>query len=207
MKYNLSYIKNNAISKEKLKESKIDLVANDEIFVRHPEWNDYYISQYGRAVSIKNNKCNLLNLIPGGGGYYYYKFVEIPNKNPTSISAHRAVADVFCPNFWQNKNKNQLQAHHFDHSKINNYYKNLILLPTNLHNVLNRVKDMVYLYNGRFEKKTPYEIMDITGLTLDEIVLSSKGKPIKSQGKYSVFEIKGHLIGFCFIKKQNKRKK
>jgi len=44
-------------------------------------------------------------------------------------------------------------------------------------------------------------------LTLDEIILSAKGKPIKSDGKYSIFDVKGNLIGFQFYPKKSRKKK
>lgn len=202
--YNQEYIRKNILSEKKINEAEIDLVSDDEVFVRHPQWSDYFISQYGRAISVKKDSCRLLGLVPGGGGYYYFKFCELPFQKPTSISVQRAVADIYCPNFWQDYDKNKLQAHHYDHNKINNYYRNLILLPTSLHFVMNKTKKMAYFSNSKFREMNPYQIMEETNLTLNEIILSSKKKPLKSQGKWSIFEEQGYLIGFQF--KSDKKK-
>lgn len=199
--YNVEYIYKNQLDSDDITANDIELIT-DEVFVKHPEWNDYYGSQYGRAISVKNNKFRLLELVPGGGGYYYYKFCELPTIDKTSISAQRMVADIFCPNFWQDKNKNQLQAHHLDHNITNNYFKNICLLPSNLHTVMNKSKKLVYFHDNTFEEMTPYEIMEETGLSLNEIILSTKNNPLKSSGKYSVYEVKGHLIGFQFYPKK-----
>ena len=206
--YNEEYIYKNQLDTEDIVADEIEVLRADEVFVKHPEWNDYYISQYGRAVSYKGDSYRLLSMNLGGGGYYYYKFSELPHNEPTTIGVHRAVADIFCPNFWQDKNRNQLQAHHLDHNIINNYFKNICLLPSNLHTVMNRTKKLVYFHDNTFEEMTPYEIMEETNLSLNEIILATKNnKPEKASGKYSVYQVKGHLIGFQFYPKKNNKKK
>lgn len=72
---------------------------------------------------------------------------------------------------------------------------------------MNTTKKMVLLKNGKYRTVTPYQILEETGLTLDEIILSVKGKPIKSDGKYSIFDVKGNLIGFQFYPKKSRKKK
>ena len=49
------------------------------------------------------------------------------------LSVHRAVAEVFCPDFWKGKKNLNLQAHHIDGNHFNNDYRNLVLLPKKLH--------------------------------------------------------------------------
>ena len=46
-KWNTDYIENNTLDTELLTKNEIDLIKTDEVFVKHPDWNDYYISQYG----------------------------------------------------------------------------------------------------------------------------------------------------------------
>lgn len=208
--YNIDYIEKHRLSN---KRAGIELLGSDEIFVQYPRWNDYYGSNYGRLISTKHGKVELLKLVVcGGDGLDLYTGYKLAKKTYNeqrilTISSHRLVADIFLPNYWKNKDRNQLQAHHLDHSKNNNYYKNLILLPSELHNVMNRTKKMVLFKNGKFRTLTPYEIMVKTGLTLDEVILSAKGKPIKSYGKYSIFDVKGNLIGFQFFPKKPKKRK
>lgn len=214
--YNVDYINKHKLSDRKIKEAGIELLGYDEVFVQYPRWNDYYGSNYGRLISIKYGKIELRQPYPcsednGTDQYLGYKLTKVTNgkQRQMSISCHRLVADIFLPNFWKDtiKDRNKLQSHHLDHSKSNNYYKNLILLPSKLHQVMNTVKKMVLLKNGKMRTVTPYQILEETGLTLEEIILSAKGKPIKSDGKYSVFDVKGNLIGFQFYPKKKKSKK
>lgn len=211
--YNVDYIEKHRLSSKKLKEANIELLGLDEVFVQYPRWNDYYGSNYGRLISVKNGKVELLKPVPTDkeqDGYTGYKLAKVTNgkQRTLPISCHRLVADIFLPNYWKDtiKDRNKLQAHHLDHSKNNNYYKNLILLPSRLHQVMNTVKKMVLLKNGKLKTVTPYQILEETGLTLEDIILSAKGKPIQSDGKYSVFDVQGHLIGFQFYPKKSKKK-
>lgn len=91
--------------------------------------------------------------------------------------------------------------------KTYNDYRNLVLLPTNLHQIMNRVKRMVLLQNGQIIPVTPYEASEATGLTIDEIILGTKQKPLKSPNKYSVYQIGNHLIGVQWLPKKSKKKK
>lgn len=205
--YNTDYIVKHKLSDKKIREAGIELLALDEIFVQYPRWNAYYGSSHGRMISLKNNKVELLKPIPQGGyeGYKLAKVVKGKQKL-LSITCHRVVADIFLPNFWDDSElkRNQFQSHHLDHNKLNNYFKNLILLPTYLHQIMNTVKKMVLFKNGRFKTVTPLEIHEETGLSLDDIIKAAKGKPIKSQGKYSVFDVGNELIGFQFYQKKKK---
>ena len=213
--YNTDYIEKHKLSNRKIKEAGIELLGLDEIFVQYPLWNDYYGSNYGRLISMKCGKVELLKPVICGGEneneYTGYKLAKktYDKQRTLSISCHRLVADIFLPNYWKDtiKDRNKLQAHHLDHSKNNNYYKNLILLPSRLHQVMNTSKKMILLKNGKYRTVTPYQIMEETGLTLDEIILSAKGKPIKSDGKYSIFDVKGNLVGFQFYPKKPRKKK
>lgn len=215
--YNVDYINKHTLSSKKVREAGIELWGADEVFVQYPGWPEYYGSNYGRLISLKCGKIELRKATPcsesdGDDQYLGYKLTKVTygKRRELSITCHRLVADIFLPNFWTDtiKERNKLQAHHLNHSKSNNYYKYLMLLPTRLHQIMNTVKKTVLLKNnGTFKTATPYQIMMETGLTLEEIILSAKGKPIKSEGKYSIFEVKGHLIGFQFIKSNKKKKK
>lgn len=214
--YNVDYINKHTLSIKKIREAGIELLGIDEVFVQYPGWRDYYGSNYGRLISLKCGKIELrqarsCGLSDGKDQYLGYRMTKVTygKRRELSITCHRLVADIFLPNFWKDTitDRNKLQAHHLDHSKSNNYYKNIILLPTRLHKTMNTVKKTVLLKsNGTFRIVTPYQIMEETGLTLDEIILSANGKPIKSEGKYSIFEAKGHLIGFQFTPKKKKKK-
>lgn len=212
--YNVDYVRRHKLSNKKIKEAEIELLGTDEVFVQYPRWSDYYGSNYGRLISTKYGKVELRKPQPcgvndGTGQYLGYLLTKVTNgkQRKLSITCQRLVADIFLPNYWQDKDRNKLQTHHLDHSKSNNYYRNLILLPVDLHHVMNTVKKITLLKNNRMRTVTPYQIVEQTGLTLEEIILAAKGKPIKSEGKYSVFEVQGNLIGFQFIKSKKKKKK
>lgn len=217
-KWNKTYIENNTLSAELLAENNIDLYKADEVYIKHPDWNDYYVSQYSNGVSVKtvNGKTvvkPLNNKLPGGkrksdGSYYYYfKFVETHNgKTSESIGVHRAVADIFCPNFWSADK--ELFAHHIDKDITNNHYSNLVLLTRPLHTKIHTIKKMVLLKDGKIiEYKNILDLMYDTKLGIEEILMIDKGKkPIKSDSKYTVFNIKGNLIGFQYYPKKDKKK-
>lgn len=206
-KWNYDYIIQNKLDDEVLTEAGIELEPS-EVFVEHPEHEKYYVSQYGRAVSLKRNKVILLGAFVGGQPdrqYLYYGFSS--GSETKTIGMHRAVADIFCPNFW--KKAKRLEAHHIDGNKLNNYYTNLILLTPALHSAIHRIKKIVLLKDGKIkEYKNPLDLAYDTGLKLEDILLANKGKkkPIKSDSKYTVFDVKGNLIGFQYTKREKAKK-
>lgn len=207
--WNYEYIIQNQLAEEILESAEIEKLEHTEIFVEHPEHEGYYISQFGRVVSLKRKKAVLLGAFIGGQSdrqYLYYGFSL--GADTKTIGSHRAVADVFCPNFW--KKAERLEAHHIDGNKLNNYYRNLILLPPILHAAIHKIKKIVLLKDGVMtEYKNPLDLVYETGLKLEDILLVNKGKkkPIKSEGGYTVFNIKGNLIGFQYYPQSRGKKK
>lgn len=208
LKWNYEYIVVNTLADEILEKSGIEKINPEEIFVKHPVYWSYYVSQYGRVISMKRGKVALLKAHIGGQPdrqYLYYGFYR-GGENHT-IGMHRAIADVFCPNFWDKSVR--LEAHHIDGNKLNNDYRNLILLPTRLHAAIHGIKKMVLLKDGvLLQYDNPLDLLEETGLTLEEILLANKGKkkPLKSTGGYTVFDIKGNLIGFQYYPQQKQKK-
>jgi hypothetical protein len=208
LKWNQEHIIQHRLAEDVLAEAQIEKLDPTEIFVEHPKHEGYYVSQYGRVVSLKRKKVTLLGAFIGGQSdrqYLYYGFSDGGTK---TIGAHRAVADVFCPNFW--KKSDRLEAHHLDGNKLNNDYRNLILLTTPLHAAIHKIKKIVLLEGGKIQEyKNPLDLVYDTGLTLEEILLANKGKkkPLKSEGGYTVYDIKGYLIGFQYYPQKDKRKK
>jgi hypothetical protein len=202
-KWNLPHIIQNRLPEEILDQSNIEKLDDAELFVEHPNCKDYYVSQYGRVISLKRKSAALLGAFLGGRSdrqYLYYGFSE---GDKQTISAHRAVADVYCPNFWKPGCK--LEAHHIDGNHMHNDYRNLILLPPILHKAIHKIKKIVLFKDGKIiEYKNPLDLVLDTGLTLEEILLANKGKkkPIKSDGKYTVFDLNGHLIGYEYYPKK-----
>jgi len=208
--FNVDYIRKHRLSKAKLKRAGIKLIASDEIFVQYPRWTTYYGSNYGRMVSLKYGKVKLLKASPCGAegeerytGYMMCKVVRGEQITRT-ITCHRLVADIFLPNYWKHLRRNQLSAHHLDHSRDNNHWKNIILLPIKYHNLMARVKKIGLFRDKKFRVMNPYDIMLETGLTLEEIIGAIDKKPLRSDGRWTIFEVKGNIIGFLFYKKGNK---
>lgn len=206
--WNYEYIIQNQLSDEVLESAEIEKLEPTEIFVEHPQAQGYYVSQFGRVVSLKRKKAVLLGAFIGGQSDRQYLYYGFSDRDTKTIGMHRAVADVFCPNFW--KGADRLEAHHLDGNKLNNYYRNLILLPPILHAAIHKIKKIVLLKDGVMtEYKNPLDLVYETGLKLEDILLANKGKkkPIKSEGGYTVFNIKGNLIGFQYYPQSRGKKK
>lgn len=201
-KYNWKYIVENMLDDETIAAAGVELLDETEIFVKHPDFNDYYGSQWGRVISIKSNdKPRMLAATIGGRAdkqYLYYTFCRkkgYPNKK--SLSAQRVCADIFCPNFWKANTK--LEAHHIDGNTMNNYYKNLVLLPPALHRKLETIQEFALVVNGKLTKyKNVLDLVYDTGLTLEQIIEApDKRKPTKrkTQG-YIFYRVKTREIGY-----------
>lgn len=206
--WNYEYIIQHRLDESVIENAGIELRPS-EIFVEHPEHEGYYISQFGRCISLKRKKVVLLGAFIGGQPdrqYLYYGFSS--GAETKTIGVHRAVADVFTPNFW--KKAERLEAHHIDGNKMNNNFWNLILLTPALHGAIHKIKKIVLLDNGKItEYQNPLDLVHDTGLKLEDILLANKGKkkPIKSDSKYTVFNVKGHLIGFQYYPAKSKSEK
>lgn len=209
LKWNREWLITHTLDRELIDDAEIELLESNEIFIEVPGYPHYYVSQFGRAISLKRNTPYLLGATLGGQSdrrYLYYCFSNDGNKN--TISVHHAVAITFCPNFWGAGKR--LEAHHLDGEKMHNEVENLILLPTNLHAAIHKIKEIVLLDDRRIiPYKNPLDLVADTGLTLEDILLANKGKnkPVKSQGGYTVFNIKGYLIGFKYYPESDKKKK
>ena len=208
-KWNFEYIVRNSLDNAILEEAGIEKLDEAETFVKHPDYEEYYVSQYGRCISLKRRNVLELGAFIGGQPdrqYLYFGFCKDNEKK--TIGVHRAVADIFTPNFF--KGELRLEAHHIDGNKMNNVYTNLILLPPKLHGAIHKIMKIVLLEDGKIiEYKNPLDLVYDTGLKIEEILLANKGKnkPIKSQGKYTVFNIRGHLVGFQYYPEKEKKAK
>lgn len=139
-KWNLEWILAHKLDDERLEKLDIGKQYNDEIFVQHPVYTDYYVSQYSRIISLKRETETLIKQVPLNSEYLACTLCKDGSKYPMGI--HRIVADVFCPNFWTDKNpdKVRLEVHHVDKNRCNNNYTNLVLLPQKLHADLEKIK-------------------------------------------------------------------
>lgn len=207
-KFRQDFIKENILSDiflQKALDRDGQTLSTGEIFVRHPDFENYYVSNYGRIISIAWDSPKFLGLFLGGinCSYLYCTFSEDGEKH--TIGVHRAVAQTFCPNFWDNE---KVQAHHVNKITTDNNYRNLILLPPKLHKACERIKKMVLLKDDQIiHMQNPLDLVYETGLTLEEIILAnqSDNKPLQSIGGYTVFDIKGNLIGYKYYPEKQKK--
>lgn len=152
---NVEYIIENQIDEDVLRwalqRENQYLVEDDEIFVQYPDWDGYYGSNYGRLISTKRKEPAFIKPVMLGRyeGYTLYK----PDAKPMSLSIGRMVADIFCLNFYRNKDRNYVAVHHLDHNKNNNRWTNLVLIPKVLHErVIHPLEDK----NGIMDPFTVY---------------------------------------------------
>ena len=209
--WNIEWIISHKLDEKLLEKADISKLHNDEIFVEHPEYPEYFVSQYGRIVSLKWGKVTLIkrNTV-GPKDCQYLGCTLSENGIKVSITVHRAVADVFCPNFWKSKKKLNLQAHHIDGDHFNNDYRNLILLPKKLHDEIHKIRKIVLFKDGQI---IPYlNVLDLvydTGLTLEDIILArlnKRRKPMRATGGYTVYNVRGFRIGYKYCQKKRKKK-
>lgn len=86
----------------------------------------YYISNYGRVLSLCCDGYKLLKPFLCGSGYYY---VDLRKDNKDiKLRVNRLVADAFIDN-----PDNKTIVHHKDQNKLNNIYTNLVYLSAQEH--------------------------------------------------------------------------
>ena len=91
----------------------------------------YFISNYGRVLSLCCNGYKLLKPFICSDGYLY---VDLRHNNEDIKSrVHRLVAEAFIPNI-----ENKPIVHHIDCNKLNNKATNLLFLTYEEHNKIHR---------------------------------------------------------------------
>ena len=211
-KYNTDYILNNLIPESVLDDLKhrdpsFVLVAFDEIFVKYPTCPDYYVSSYGRCISIRRGYPHLKKEPADGSGHVVYKFYKKDSLRELNISAQRAVADIFLPNFWPNLTRGQLETHHLYFTPGINRWKDLFLCPIWIHKVMNEIADMKLLKDGDMIHAWPLDIYEMTGVSIDEIIKAiSKKKRIGTSGKFTLYSLGDYTIAVKYRKKPKKQR-
>lgn len=150
---------------KKLLENGIELIAKDEVFAKVQNWSTYFISNYGRLVhKNRKGKYRIVNPSITSGGYLTYtlskpartyngvKVRDAAGNVKTQIkcnSAQNMVAKMFVYNPYPRMQYTieDLQAHHKDKNRQNNYYKNLMWLSTEDHGFVHRIK-RIGVYNA-----------------------------------------------------------
>lgn len=189
-------------------------IADDEIFVPQFKCPDYYVSNYGRVISCKFGKVKLLNMYDkrktDGMRYKYYCLCKKGKKRAKNILIHRSVAQLFCPNFFKdvrdkNGNPIPLDIHHLNHNEQDNRSENLIWLPKYLHRHCNDIGKFGIFRTKNARNLHPLEIVAQTGLDLKDIILAKRQEPIKKVGKWTVYDVQGHLIALELLNESDKK--
>lgn len=206
--WNSEYIAQHTLNNHIITDSGIKLLNEDEIFVAHQDFSGYFISQYGRAISLKRKQPQLLKESIQGTRENQYPAVGIDGR---SMITGRAVAEIFCPNFWSRFKRmpniwiSPLEAHHCDKNHFNNHYLNLVLLPVLLHHDAHKI-DSYALWDGTemTEYLNPLRIVEATNmdLELEDIIgawWNRKGE--SSDTGYTAYKIDRYWIGLKFADK------
>lgn len=211
--WNTEYIEEHTLDSKIISDAGIELIAEDEIFVEHQYFERYYISQYGRVLSTKGKAPKLLKQYVQGSKDRPYPGVSFSDVKKSGFNVGRAVADVYCPNFWgyfkikpNVIDLTRYEAHHCDRNTFNNNYLNMILLP---HGLANYIESYALLEGTELhEYINPLRIVEKTNLYPDEIIdvgWNQKGE-LKENG-YTMYNVEGYWIGLKYRKKAEKTKK
>ena len=184
------------LSSKILDKNNIELIETDEKFEQVPNWNKYFISNYGRLVH-KNNKgrYNIVNPSITNGGYLGYTLSKPARtykgkkvrgadgkikRNVLSITANRLVALMFVEyNPYQGRydySMECLDTHHKDHDRQNNYFKDLMWLANGKygtradHQFINTIK-RIAVYNEQNDTYHTYRDIERLCKRIDTDIL------------------------------------
>lgn len=85
-KWNLEWILAHKLDDERLEKLDIGKQYNDEIFVQHPVYTDYYVSQYSRIISLKRDTETLIKQVPLNSEYLSCTLCKNGSRNPMGSS-------------------------------------------------------------------------------------------------------------------------
>lgn len=229
------------IKKEKLNKYGIELIALDETFVKVKGYKNYFISNYGRLISQRKNKkskdieLKLINPSVMADGYLGYtlskptrkykgKYVKDKNgknkDNRQGTTSHRLVATMFVEyNPYTEKydyTLDQLAAHHKDHNRQNNYFKNLMWLANGKrgsrsdHSFVDSIKNIaIYdektaIYHTYKDIERLCKRIDIDILELIDILKDTDTPHIKD-GKWETYKVNDYYVGLEKYKREPKK--
>ena len=116
----------------------LESIANDEIF---KFWNGYFVSNYARVYSTKQNRF-ISPYLKDQHGYYQIDLCNSGERKPERIS--NLVAGLFDTDFENNRyfgeiiDWNDLHVHHIDKNKANNRADNLVILTSVDHRLVHK---------------------------------------------------------------------
>lgn len=216
------------LTTETLRRNGIKLIEPDEVFKAIPRWNKYFISNYGRLIR-KNSKgkYRIVNPSINRGQYLTYTLskparvykgekVRDRNGNIKQIrkckSAHNLVAKVYCNNPYEpyiEFEVEDLDVHHKDGNRQNNYYRNLMYLCRNKngradHVFIHSIKK-VAIYNREKGKYHTYNDIDmlLNRLKLDVLEFIDNLRytdKLFTDRKWDIYTMNGYTLGIQFYK-------
>lgn len=209
-----------SLSEKKLLENGITLTGWDELFTPIPNWNRYYISNYG--VLLHMNKKKELKIVPAhpnNAGYLKYNLSKPTRKyngkklrdengktkgNTKNCYAHRLVAEVYVPILYPDYygyTIEDLEVHHKDKNPQNNYYKNLIYLTKSHHKFIESIKRMGS-YNTVTGKMYSYKdierLADKAGMPVIDFIEYLLYGESKQEGTLSIYDINEYHVAVEF---------
>ena len=217
------------LSKTILRKNNIEY-GLDEVFNQVPNWNKYYFSNYGRLIH-KNNKgkYTLCKAVVTENGYINYTLSKparnyngekvrnadgTPKRKRKSIFAHRMVAQMYVTNPYPKAEYtiDDLEVHHKDLNRQNNYFENLMWLCKTKngrkdHDFIHSIKKIA-LYNEETTVYHTYKDIDLLLNRLDidilELIDTLKYSEIKiKDGKWTTYKVNGCYVGVQFTKDNN----
>lgn len=218
--WNTEYIEEHTLDNKIISDAGIELIAEDEIFVEHQNYECYYVSQYGRILSGKKKEPHLLQQFVQGSKDRPYPAVSLTGRGwKRNFNIGRAVADIYCPNFWgyfkikpNVIDLHKYEAHHCDKNTFNNNYLNMILLPKEFHALANHIESYALLDGTELHEYTnPLRIVEQTNCDLypDDIIGVKWWKrtgELQDNG-YTMYKIDTYWIGLKYRKQAEKTKK
>ena len=200
-----------SLSEKKIREAGIELYDH-EVFTQIWRFGEYYGSNYGRLISTKFGRIKLRKENVDSTNHIGYVItnpsewdgeVQIEAADHKSLSGNQLVGQLFLHNYWEGIRERQLETHHLDHNPLNNDWRNILLCPVWIHKLVEHVDIFRLCVDSQYVPMTPYEIMEKTGLSLEEIANPLKRDPdfTKNQGSKDIegYHVGSHIIGFTLI--------
>lgn len=143
------------------------LLHDDEISVEVDDFENYYISDYGKVFSTKRKKLKQLKIYREKDSKskslkkYYYVYL-FKNGKGTKKYIHKLVAEVFSEKPY-NPNNDRVEAHHIkpysydQENEVCNRADNLVLVTSKVHSILNVIEKIGVVRSNSTEPYTYYE--------------------------------------------------
>lgn len=220
-----------------LEKNNIFLIADDEMFYQVPNWTNYFCSTHGRLVrKIKKGRLKIVNPSVITGGYLAYTLskpartyrgdvVRTANGKPKTqkktITAQRLTAVTHVKyNPYKEKYDyllDDLDVHHKDHNRQNNYFKNVMWLANGKrknvradHQFINTVK-RIALYSeqtGKYRTYKDIEMLckriDMSIIELIDMLKDSNTVRFRDDGM-TVYRINDYFVGVEFFNRKTKK--